>query len=261
MTNYSKDQNKSEEKKPRRNRRTKVTLEQDIERAAKEVIEEVGFEKTTILAISQRAQMETSVFYKRYPDLESLFDKFVRTYDYWMNDIAHIDTKNNSGVENFQNLLLALVDSVNDNTIMQKLLIWELESDNRITRRTANNRELNSAEMLDYFMDQFKDCRADFRYIGSLFTAGIYYLILHKKRSTFSTIDFNKKESINGLKENLKYIIEKIYSVPDKDVDSPSQEMIKVIKNLDKNGVSCETIIKSTGYSKQVIKGILSKDS
>jgi len=257
------EQSNSEEKKPRRNRRTKVTLEQDIERAAKEVIEEVGFEKTTILAISQRAQIETSVFYKRYPDLESLFDKFVRTYDYWLNDIAvaQIDIKNQNGVENFQNLILALVDSFDNNTIMQNLIIWELESDNRITRRTANNRELNSGDMLSYFTEQFKDFKTDFPYFATLLIAGIYYIILHKDRSTFCGIDFNKKEHMNGLKKNLKYIINKIYNVPDKDTDSPSQEMIKVIKNLDKNGVSCETIIKSTGYSKQIVKSILNKDS
>lgn len=85
---------------------------------------------------------------------------------------------------------------------MQELLIWELSSDNYITRHTADNREQNSKYLLDYYNNGLKDFPIDFNALIALFIAGIYYLILHRDISTFCGIDFSKKEGLDLLKKN-----------------------------------------------------------
>lgn len=72
-----------EESKPRRARRTKASIEQAINRAAKDLVLKKGFAGVAVLDIIKRAKIEPVTFYNRYKNQEEFYDSFVRQFDYW----------------------------------------------------------------------------------------------------------------------------------------------------------------------------------
>ena len=65
-----------------RNRRKKADLNSHLLEAAQEMIKEVGFSDTTVVGIASKANIQASVFYNRFKDLDDFFEKLVREYDY-----------------------------------------------------------------------------------------------------------------------------------------------------------------------------------
>ncbi|MDU1906458.1 MAG: TetR family transcriptional regulator [Dysgonomonas sp.] len=242
---------------PRRTRRKREDIEKSILAATEEVVKEVGFNNATISAIIQKAKIETPVFYKRYKDLYDLLDKFVRPYDYWLKDNINFDPDNLSLMDNNINLLLDLVDSINSDKskIMQQVLIWELTNDNEITRRTADNRERNSKNLIDFFSENFKDPDIDIRAISALFISGIYYLAMHKQISTFCFIDFDTKEGIDILKRSIKGVIKKMYMHNENVIEeAEKKKAIEIAKKMHGSGVDIEHIIEYTGLSEDQLE-------
>lgn len=248
--------------KSRRIRRTKQDLENSILQAARDLIEETGFNNVTISAIVQKAKIEPAVFYNRYNDLNDLFDKFVREFDYWLNDSFNFDPVNNSSQVNCENLLLGLVDSINSSAVMQKLLIWELVDHNYITRRTADNRERHSKNLVEYFENTHSDPEIDISVSSALIISGIYYLSMHKRISTFCGINFNSKEGLNLLKKNIQALVSRIYS--NTDVEKNNKKMIEnnsieIAHKLLSNNVDIEIVREATGLSYSVLNKLILK--
>lgn len=249
-------------RKVRRSRRTKKDLENSILQAASELIEEAGFNNVTISAIVQKAEIEPAVFYNRYKDLNDLFDKFVRSFDYWLNDSFNFDPVNNTPQTNCENLLIGLVDSISSDNIMQKLLVWELHDHNYITRRTAENRERHSQNLITYFQENFSDKELDIRVTSALLISGIYYLSLHKKISTFCGVDFNTKEGVALLKQNIQVLLNRIYCKCDIDrkvTKHIENNNIEIAKKLLDNNVDIEIVKQSTGLSSNILSKIMKK--
>ncbi len=235
-------------KEEKRGRRDKETIENNILSATKSLIEANGFSNVTVSAIVQKAKIEPAVFYNRYKDIDDLFDKFTRKYDYWVNDSVGYDPINLPPDKNWENHLLDLVDSINANTIMQQLLVWELSEDNRITRRTAENRERYTKDMREYFERTLKKRDDHFAFTSSLIIGGIYYLTLFKKRSTFFGLDFTKKNTVDDLKENIRILIRKIYSLEPAKKEEADTLSIIAKRMLDK-GIDKQVVVEITGLS------------
>ncbi len=72
----------SEEKETKKRfRRTKVAIERDVMLAVGSLIEELGFSNVTLTGVAERAKIEPAVFYRRYANLEELFEKYTQKYD------------------------------------------------------------------------------------------------------------------------------------------------------------------------------------
>ncbi len=244
----------------KRVRRKKKDLEQGLFDAALTVIERVGFSNLTIKALTKEAKVEPPVFYNRYNDLNDFLDVFVRKYDYWLNDSIKFNFKEDP-IVSISNLIEDLADSLIDNTCMQRLLAWEINEDNHITRRTAQGRDMNSMRLIEFFNDVFKDCDVDFNYATAIFIGGVYYLILHRQRAMFSFIDYNKKENIDELKKNIRKMLEKIFADYNKSVTPLSgvdPNVIKIAEKLIENKVDYEIIKNSTGLSDDTLSSLCS---
>lgn len=240
----------------KRVRRKKEVLEDDLFRAANTIISKVGFTGLTVTQLLKEAKADPPVFYNRYKDLNDFMDKFVRTYDYWLNDSVSLNEKDFTPVKNAQQILEKLIDSLLDNTCMQKLLAWELSEDNIITRRTSQNRDNNSGHLIEYFEDTLKNCEVNFNVGIAVLTGGIYYLIVHRKMATFNRVNFDSAEGINLLKKNLSIMIEKIYSDYNKNqtsINEIEQNTINIAKKLLKYNVDIKIIEQATELSEEVI--------
>jgi len=199
----------------KRIRRTKKDIEQRLFDAALNVIEKVGFSNLTIKALTKEAKVEPPVFYNRYKDLSDFLDVFVRKYDYWLNDSIKFNFKEEP-LTNISTVIENLADSLLDNVCMQRLLAWELSEDNHITRRTSQSRDMNSLRLTEFFNETFKNCDINFNHAASIITGGIYYLILHRDRSSVNFIDYSKPENLDAMKETAKKILVKIFDDYDK---------------------------------------------
>ena len=182
------------EDKTQRICRTRNELKEATLRAVSELSKEKGLSRITMVDIGEKAGIRVDVLKRNYTSVEKILSLYAASVDYWISDLftpKHPMATINEKVmtEVFTNLANALY---NDSE-MQKLLLWELSEDNPTTRRLAANRELFYADVFTRYNDLFKDTGLHIDIISALINAGIYYLILHRKRSTFWGVDFSKR--------------------------------------------------------------------
>ena len=244
------------EKKPRRRRRTKVEVERDIWAALERLIVKKGFHNLTIVELSQEAQVEPMVLYNRFDNLDDIIEKYLRRYDYWLKDGSKINPKS-TPKNNLKEILTGLIGELYKNDIMQQILLWELTNVSEATRQMAEMRELQYKPLYNYLNEQLQGTKADAKIVIAVLIAGVYYLVLHRKVSTFGLVDFNTKQGkqtlIDTIEELIGYLfIEKHAVVPFKTPQSVSE----VAKNMLKLGVGTQMIELSTGLTAEEIEKI-----
>lgn len=191
------------EVKTRRPRRSKADIEEAIHKAAVAQIKKKGFSLALVTDIVKRAKIEPIVFYNRYKNLDEFYDEFVKNYDYWLSDLVRDSIEEIGSEEGYSNILEKLLTNLMSEEIMTELLRWEIAEGNHITERTSRLRELHALELVNSYSDLYRRENLDIAAITALMVAGIYYLVLHKDRSTFAGIDIN---TIPGKRRMLKAI-------------------------------------------------------
>lgn len=228
-----------EQEKKRRNRRTKIAIERDVLQAVGELVEEVGFRNVTLTGVAERARIEPAVFYRRYANLDELFDRYTQKYDYWLANLAESLPKDLNEEETLKWIMVNLIQALSKNKGMQQLLIWELSDDNAITRRTARLRELINEPLIRLLEYKFKDSGLDIHVIAATLISGVYYLILHRKRSLFCTVDFNTRIGKERLKTGIDQLATLLFACANK-----QSEQNIIAERLRAEGVSEELITK-----------------
>lgn len=228
-----------ENEKKRRTRRTQQAIERDVLKAVEELIEEVGFNNVTLTGVAERAQIEPAVFYRRYANLEELFDHYTHKYDYWLANLAGQMPGNLNEEETLKWVMQNLIQALWNNKGMQQLLIWELSDDNPITRRTAGLREMINDSLIQLLEYKFKDCQIDINPIAATIISGIYYLILHRKRSSFCRVNFNTRSGKERLKTGIDQLATLLF-----DFANQQAENHLIANRLRAEGVSEEIIAK-----------------
>ena len=180
-------------------RRTKATIIEDIRKATVESVLKRGFSGSLVSEIIKKAKIEPVVFYNRYQNLEEFFSEFVKGYDYWFSDVAKEANKQEKPYDQFIALIDGLQECMIEKSVMQELIRWEIAEGNDITKRTASIREMFTLPLAEKYDDLFKNSGIDFVAIATIIVSGLYYLYLHKDRSTFCNIDMNTEEGIRPL--------------------------------------------------------------
>ena len=137
--------------------------------------------------------------------------EFVKGYDYWFSDIAKEANKQDSPYNQFIALIDGLQECMIEKTVMQELIRWEIAEDNEITNRTASIREMFTLPLAEKYDNIFKNSGIDFVAIATIIISGLYYLYLHKDRSTFCNIDMNTKEGRNRINQAIKFLSEPLF--------------------------------------------------
>ncbi len=199
-------------KNPRKKRRSKQVIEQAVMDAVNDLIEEVGFNKVTLTGIAARAEIEPTVFYRRYSNLDELFDVYSHKYDYWLAGIADLMPPNLTDEQSMKWILLNLMRGLYKNRGMQQMLIWELSDDNPVTRRTATLREKINESLIRELEKRFDSSGVDLSVLAALIISGIYYLILHRNMSTFCNVDFSSKSGRDRLEKTVDQLISLLFA-------------------------------------------------
>lgn len=193
-------------------RRTKATIIEDIRKAAVESVLKRGFSGSLVSEIIKKAKIEPVVFYNRYHNLEEFFSEFVKGYDYWFSDVAKEANKQETPHDQFIALIEGLQECMIEKSVMQELIRWEIAEGNDITKRTASIREMFTLPLAEKYDNLFKNSGIDFVAIATIIVSGLYYLYLHKDRSTFCNIDMNTEEGRNRVNQAIKFLSELLFS-------------------------------------------------
>lgn len=193
-------------------RRTKATITENIRKAAVESVLKRGFSGSLVSEIIKKAKIEPVVFYNRYQNLEEFFSEFVKGYDYWFSDVAKEANKLETPHDQFIALIEGLQECMIEKSVMLELIRWEIAVDNDITKRTASIREMFNLPLAEKYDDLFKNSGIDFVAIATIIVSGLYYLYLHKDRSTFCNIDMNTEEGRNRVNQAIKFLSELLFS-------------------------------------------------
>ncbi len=245
-----------ETKKPRRRRRTKIEIENDIWAALEKLIVKKGIHNLTIVELAQEAQIEPMIFYNRFENLNDVIEKYVRRYDYWLKDTIKINTKAEPKSE-VKKIITNLICELYKNEIMQKILLWELNNNSEINRQMASTREMQSEPLYKYFNEHLKNARVGLHPIATILIAGVYYLVLHRKISTFGLINFDSEEGKQILIDTVEEIIERTLVLNDTTVSFKTpQTMTEAAKNMLDLGVETRIIELSTGLTSKEINDL-----
>lgn len=171
-----------------------------------------GFSGSLVSEIIKKAKIEPVVFYKRYKNLEEFFSEFVKGYDYWFSDVAKEANKQETSYDQFIALIEGLQECMIEKSVMQELIRWEIAEDNDITKRTASIREMFTKPLVEKYDNLFKNSGIDFVAIATIIVSGLYYLYLHKDRSTFCNIDMNTEEGRNRINQAIKFLSEPLFN-------------------------------------------------
>jgi len=193
-------------------RRTNAEIDNAVMTELEKLVIRNGFDKVLVTELMANASLEPPVFYRRYGSIDNLYDKLAQRYDFWINDTIKMSELSDLGPKSFfAKTLKTLYKELCNNAVMQKLLLWEMSTDNDTTRRTAHIRDLMNMNLVEYYDMLFKSAHINIRSIIALLISGIYYLILHKERAPFCKIDFDTPEGEAAFSEAVDALVDMLF--------------------------------------------------
>lgn len=191
-----------------RKRRSSAEIAQLIDKATEELIREKGFGGLSIQEVCERAEIEPSLFYRRYPEGFAFYvEKFIRDHDFWLSHYEDFDPEKMGGTpEELSQVLMSVWERISTDKLFESLLRLELQdSPLEASVEIAKEREKKTKDLVEVFTRNTHS--PEIRKIQlAIITAGIQYLALHKDVSTFCGIDFRNVSS-NSIKEALLLLL------------------------------------------------------
>lgn len=155
--------------------------------AARSLLKRNGFESLGVNAIAQEAGVSKVLIYRYFGSLEGLFDELGRTID--PASISSIKelvgrrlAEGNQPSEVLEEALLQLIEHLLGDPLSRELLIWELSSENELTRSFARVREEAGLSLNGLVRSALpEDTELDVEAILALISSGCYYLFLRSR--------------------------------------------------------------------------------
>lgn len=225
------------QKKERAARRTNKELENAVMSALEALITERGFMNTSLLSFLKVAGIDANVFYRHYGTLEQLYDKFIDQYDFRLYDTRNSNMYKLDNRQFCVKALKKLYVGLERNVIMQKILLWELNSPNPTTYKTAAIRERMSLDIMKYISATFSRASIDIQPIAALLVGGVYYIILHHRQSGFCTLNFKSDHERKRIFKAIDMLVNLLF-----DKLEQEQRYKKISLRMRKDSISEEKI-------------------
>lgn len=237
-------------KKTRRRRRNKYRMRMDLLESVSHVLKDKGFLNLNINNVCQYADVDRNAIYRHFGDFDNLMSQFIETKDFWLDSLQSIvDMEINDYKVFMKQLLISQYEQINKNPELQQLLVWEVCELSLRTKTVAQRRETISEPLINKYEKHFNKTDIDINIITAILIAGIYYLILHKKHSTFCLVDFTKEK--DRVLMAIDQIIEMLFDA--KEGQEKTKEI--AIKAL-KKGIDKETVAEITGLTIDEVKAL-----
>ena len=229
---------KNTDDRARRPRRSKADIEAAIHKAAVSQIRKKGFVRALVTDIVKKAKIEPIVFYNRFKNLDEFYDQFVKRYDYWVSDLSHQLRPDLSNVTGYSTSLQELLKALLNDHMIVELLRWEVAEGTPTTERTAKLRAIDFNQITELLQHEFEGSEdTDAVAISSLIVGGLYFMVLHKDRSTFGGIDINTADGRQRITNAFAQLGRMLYNNT-----LPTSRKQKLAECLRQEGLSPEAI-------------------
>jgi AcrR family transcriptional regulator len=177
--------------------RDKEETKAKILAAVGKLLAESGFRQLGVNAIAREAGVDKVLIYRYFENLPTLLQTFGQEGNYWMTVEELVGDESSIQAESLDEwmdvLLVRFMRDLQQRTITQEILRWELLEGNELTQELAQVRDRFGIESLKFLDQKFafppdKDISA----MSAILVAGIVYLVLRAKvHPTFLGIDFS----------------------------------------------------------------------
>jgi len=161
------------------------------------LLAESGFRQLGVNAIAREAGVDKVLIYRYFENLPTLLKTFGREGNYWLTVEELVGDESSIQAESLDEwmdvLLLRFLRDLQQRTITQEILRWELLEGNELTQELAQVRDHMAIASLRFLSQKYtfppdKDIPA----MSAILIAGIVYLVLRAKvNPTFLGIDFS----------------------------------------------------------------------
>lgn len=176
--------------------------------AVGEIISTKGYTGLGVNTIARQAQVNKKLIYRYFISVDRLIEEYVLEKDYWMLASEKMSSQvlNDDLSETICNILENQFDFFYSQTEMQQLIIWEI-CGSKLMKSISVAREHLGEKFMELTDEYFDGSDINFRAIGSLLSAGIYYMTLHAPVTPYCGIDLNKPEHRDEVKKTIRQII------------------------------------------------------
>ena len=236
----------------KRRRRNAIAVKIDLIDAVGEVLKKYGFAKLGINLVAQEARVDKNVIYRNYEEFDKLLKAYVEKQDFWFMALKEHGKEKIGDKRVFMKYLLAeLFKVIYSNKEFQQLLIWELADKDDFTTDIAIKREVLSEGIFDQYRSLLDDYGIKFNSIAAILISSIYYLVLHREKSTFCETDLTKKSERDDFVKTIEWLTDLLF-----DKIEAASEAKRIAVNALEEGLSQETVAQITGLSLNTVKGL-----
>jgi AcrR family transcriptional regulator len=201
--------------------RDKETTKQKLIDAVGVILERDGFQGFGINAIAKEAGVDKVLIYRYFGDLDSLLECFVDQNDFFSSMMEQLGSdltiKNRDDlVETGKRIFRDQLRQARNNKYLQKILLWELNQQNKVTQKTAENRENQAVELINR-MEPIIDFRElDVPAISALIAGGIYYLVLRSATvDVFNGVDLKSEQGWARITKAIELLMNVLKTKPE----------------------------------------------
>lgn len=236
----------------KRRRRNTVAVKLDLLDAVGAVLKKHGFAKLKINLVAQEAQVDKNVIYRNYENFGKLLEAYIEKQDFWFIAMKERGSERIEDRRDFMKNMLADQFKVTySNKELQQLLLWELGDKDNYMSNMAVKREILAKGVFDQYRFLLDDFGVRFNFIVAILISSIYFLILHRDKSTFCETDLTKKDDREDFIKAIEWLTDLIF-----DKIETKNETERIAINAIKEGLDLETISKITGLSIIRLKGL-----
>ena len=222
-----------------------VIAKQKLINTVGKILKERGYAKLSINVVSEESGVDKPFIYRHFSDFDGLLKAYIEKQDYWLNRLSILNEEQIGDHKEFmKNLLFNHFEEIYRSEEFQQFMIWELSDKDGFMTHVAIEREILAEGLYEQAKDVFSKYRINTNMIYALFIAGVYYLVLHKDKSTFGTFDFTKGEDVDEFLKTLDWIIDVLFEKLESD-----NQLDQVVLRANKMGLSVGDIVKITGLS------------
>ena len=176
--------------------------------AVGEIIRTEGYTGLGVNKIAKQAQVNKKLIYRYFTTVDRLIEEYVVEKDYWMltSDQISDEALNDDLSKTISDILENQFEFFYTQKEMQQLIIWEI-SGSQLMKSISRVREQLGERLMELADEYFEGSDINFRAIGSLLSAGIYYMTLHAPVTTYCGIDLNRPDHRNEVRRTIRQII------------------------------------------------------
>lgn len=217
------------------------------------ILKDQGYANLGINQVAEEANVDKTFIYRKYKDFDGLLRAYIEKQDFWLRILEEIEDLKIEDQRSFMKEILAeQFAAVYKNEEFQQYLVWELGDKEGFTTKIAIERELMADKLLKQTSKGIENTGINLNMIYALFIAGIYYLILHRGKSTFCTIDITQEGDTQEFNRTIAWLVDVIF-----DKQEAVNKVEQIAIRAHKKGLSVDDIAEITELSPQKIKALI----